>query len=332
MEKLCRRHRFALVHALRIPYEGIIAAIAELHVPMVVSTWGSDLKLQADGRVASHARETLARCDGFMADSSADVQVAEAFGLSRSTPRLVVPGNMGLDLAVFRRLLTETGTGSATRPPVVVYPRGVSPYVDHETFLDAIPRVLERRSDARIICLGLRRSQSAVRRAESLGSAVTVANFLPQEDLWRLYARASVVVSPALSDGTPNSVIEAAALGAIPVVSDLPWVGEAFAEPAHCYSVEQGNPEAMAQAIVQALAVPGAVRQRNIDTMAARFGAEQSLDLVIDFYAELVQLRHHRHLADWLAGTRELRRPQSGSRVHRPRHAGDRRERSAAKP
>ena len=40
-----------LVHALRIPFEGMLASITPAGIPLVISTWGNDLTLHAHGSV-----------------------------------------------------------------------------------------------------------------------------------------------------------------------------------------------------------------------------------------------------------------------------------------
>jgi hypothetical protein len=36
-----------LVHAMRIPYEGMLAAVADLPTPLIISVWGNDFTLHA---------------------------------------------------------------------------------------------------------------------------------------------------------------------------------------------------------------------------------------------------------------------------------------------
>lgn len=287
LEHLHREHPLTLVHALGIPFEGISATLADVRVPMVVSTWGQDLQAQAHGRIAEHARRTLTRCNGFMADISSDVPLAESFGLSASTPRLVVPGNMGLDVPLLRAILTRGPQGE--RRPLVVYPRGISAFVDVATFVEAIPGVLSKRPDARIVCVGMGRDQWAVEQARAFGTSVELVDFMSQDELWKLFAHASVVVSPARSDGLPNSVLEATALGAVPVVYQLPYAEELMAAPVQGYAVPHGDVEALTAATVEALSVPAAARRANADIVFARYGAEPNLERVTEFYDQLVR-------------------------------------------
>lgn len=289
LERLASDIDLRIVHALRIPFEGIAATMANTDLPIVVSTWGSDLQVQATGRIAEHARRTLLRCDGFMADNSADVNLAEAFGLPKRTPRLVVPGNMGLDVqSMIGVLHTSSSFRSPMRHPLVVYPRGMSGYMDVETFLQSIPLILKNRPDCKFICVGLTGHRSARNMARAIGSSITLVDFMSQSDLWRVFSDAAVVVSPGRSDGLPNSVLEATSLGAIPVVYDLPSVNEILASPVHGYSVGHGDAADMARAVVSALSIPSEIRQANMKEMASRFGDAQGCERVMDFYNDII--------------------------------------------
>ncbi|SFF76594.1 Glycosyl transferases group 1 [Actinopolymorpha cephalotaxi] len=262
--------------------------MTRLDAPTIVSTWGQDFQGQAKGSVLDHARHALRSCDGFMADNHADVRLAKEFGLPETTPSLVVPGNMGLATADLRAALAASSTSSkGDRAPLVVFPRGARSYIDYETFVDAIPRVLELRPDARVVCIGLGRNQQAAQKAVSFGSSVTLMEQVPQKDLWRLFAEAAVVVSPGRTDGLPNSVIEAAALGAVVVVYELVSLVEVLEPPMLGYTVPQGDEGAMAKAIVDALDTPAERRNQNIEVTIDRFEAQTSLRRVLDFYGQV---------------------------------------------
>ncbi|HEX5808071.1 MAG TPA: glycosyltransferase, partial [Anaerolineales bacterium] len=87
-----------LVHAMRIPYEGMLAADAYTGTPLMVSTWGNDFTLHASStRLMSHyTRWTMQVVDALHADCQRDVRLAKKWGLDVEKPVLVAPGNGGV--------------------------------------------------------------------------------------------------------------------------------------------------------------------------------------------------------------------------------------------
>src|SRR5512133_854045 len=81
-----------LVHALRIPFEGMLASWTPPGVPLVVSIWGNDLTLHARGSssMAGLTRKTLARADALVADAERDIRLGRAWGFEMDKPTLVV--------------------------------------------------------------------------------------------------------------------------------------------------------------------------------------------------------------------------------------------------
>ena len=80
---------------------------------------------------------------------------------------------------------------------------------------------------------------------------------LPDDDaIAELYRRATVAVSVPSSDGMPQSVLEAMACGAVPVLSDLPSLREWVSDGREAFFVPIGDSTALSQAIVRLLDDP----------------------------------------------------------------------------
>ena len=128
-----------LVHALRIPYEGMLAAYTPPEIPFAVFIWGNDLTLHAPSSplLSAATRRVLARADGLMADAARDLRLAHQWGLLENVPVEEVPSSGGLDMAEINALLASPHprrTGSprqnshpqpARHPPGVCAPGGV---------------------------------------------------------------------------------------------------------------------------------------------------------------------------------------------------------------
>lgn len=258
-----------MVHALRIPFEGMLALSTPPEIPLAVSIWGNDLTMHAAGSsaMAGWTRRVLARADALMADTARDIRLAQAWGWDAVKPSLVTPGNGGLDLGEIHAArsmpFAADGLEEAFRPdparPLVINPRGFrTGSVRQDTFFQAAQLVLDRRPEVRFACAAMAGQREALQWVERLGlqKNVTLLPTLPQPDLWRLFARAAVTVSISQHDGTPNSLLEGMALGAFPVAGDIESLREWITPGVNGLLVEPDKPQAAAEAILLALDTP----------------------------------------------------------------------------
>ena len=227
-----------LVHALRIPFEGMLASFTPEKYPLLVSTWGNDLTLHAGGlkRMTDWTRKTLQRANGLMADADRDLKLAADWGYSEAHPVLMVPGNGGLDLEYFqelneRRLQKKISSGSQVYR--IINPRGFRPgSVHQDVFFNAIPGILKKIPNVQFICTAMAGQPAAERWVRELGieSHVQLLPYLPQKELWDWYQSCDLYLSLSSHDGTPNTFLEAIACGCFPVVGDIPslryWITE----------------------------------------------------------------------------------------------------------
>ena len=255
-----------LVHALRVPFEGMTAAWANPPVPLIVSTWGNDLTLHAPSSpgMAWLTRRTLQRAAALVSDCQRDVRLAAEWGFAADQPTAVLPGNGGLDEAFFDtadsgkpqdRGLAELFQSLTDEQPLIVNPRGFRTYVRNDVFFECLPRVLQRVPDARVACPAMAGSPLAMQWLQELGLAdhVSLLGQLEAEDMAQLMRRAAVSVSPSEHDGTPNSLLEAMASGALPVAGDLESVREWLSDGYNGLLVDPANAGELAQSILRGL-------------------------------------------------------------------------------
>lgn len=299
--RLVRHLQPDLVHALRIPFEGMLAAYAPAEFPLAVSIWGNDLTLHGRGSRGMRRRteRTLQRADGLAADARRDVRLAHQWGFAGQKPVLVVPGSGGIDLV-------ETGTARAlpafTELPdlpedalLVVNPRGFRPgSVRNDIFFQAIPMVLERVPGTYFLCAAMRGQAEAEQWLETLrlGPQVRLLPYLPQEHLWALFQRAAVSVSVSAHDGTPNSLLEAMALGCFPIAGDIESLREWIVPGVNGLLVEPDKAQALAEALVLALESPAlrdAAAELNRDIIRERAEVNLVRSQIAVFYERLMQ-------------------------------------------
>jgi hypothetical protein len=261
-----------LVHALRIPYEGMLASFTPPGIPLAISIWGNDLTLHArqNGWMADMTRRALLRADGLHTDAQRDLRLARQWGFPENRPSLVTPSNGGIDLTLLtgcrEPLPAELEARIPAGRPLVINPRGVRAYTCTGTFFQSIPLVAERMPEVLFVCPGMAGETEAERWVErlKLNDHVVLLPGLPQSQLWGLFSRCPVSVSLTTHDGTPNTLLEAMACGSFPIAGDIESLREWLIPGQNGLLVEPQNPAAAAEAIVQALE-NDALRQKAVE-------------------------------------------------------------------
>jgi glycosyltransferase involved in cell wall biosynthesis len=244
-----------LVHAMRIPYEGMLAAAAlanRRRSPLLVSVWGNDFTLHAPASawLGAQTRQALGRADALHSDCQRDVRLAQQWGLAVEKPTIVLPGGGGLQMALF-----HPPSQPPAGPPVVINPRGWRAYVQNAAFFQAMPLVLAQRPEVRFICSAMAEEVLAQNWVRSLGlqAAVELLPPLPRPQMAEQFQRAQIVVSPSTHDGTPNTLLEALACGCYPIAGDIESLREWITPGVNGLLVDPCDPQALAGAILQAL-------------------------------------------------------------------------------
>ena len=288
-----------IVHALRIPFEGMLAASLPEKYRLVVSIWGNDLSLHAHTSflMASRTRRTLQRADGLTADAASDVQLASKWDLRDHTPHIVVPGSGGLDLKYLSNTPDRSVLIKYNLPqncPLVINPRGFRPgSVHQDVAFKSIPFILQKMPDTHFIFTGMHGQHQAEKWVRDLRieKNVSLLPFLPQADLWALYAQSRAYVSLSSHDGTPNSFLEAIACGCFPIVGDIPPLQEWIKQGKNGYLVDPRDIQAAANAVVSALhddTLHDQARNINREMVAARANVHQTRKIVQDFYHKVL--------------------------------------------
>jgi len=250
-----------LVHALRIPYEGLLARFTPNDIPLAVSIWGNDLTLHANhSRLMRQAtRETLQRANGLHTDTQRDMRLAHEWGFPPSGVELIVPGNGGIDLELLDRSLEPLPAEVEALIPadhdLIINPRGLRTYTRTDTFFKSIPLILQKQPKTAILCASMAGEPEAKRWANVIHADQRVVLLPPltQAQLWSLFRRCPVSISVTTHDGTPNTLLEAMACGSFPVAGDIETLHEWISPGENGLLVNPGSPQDLASAVVQAL-------------------------------------------------------------------------------
>lgn len=242
-----------LVHAMRIPFEGMIAAEADPPMPLLISVWGNDFTLHAKStkRMGKYTRKALRRTDALHTDCHRDIRIAKKWKFDEHKPSFVLPGAGGIQLDKFY----PPDQGDVSQRPKIVNPRGYRAYIKNSTFFKAIPRVLRKHRDALFLCPNMAKEANAHEWVERLGieAAVELQPRLTREEIAEQYRAAQIVLSISTHDGTPNSFLEAIACGCFPIAGDIESLREWITDGVNGYLVNPYDHKALAKAILSAL-------------------------------------------------------------------------------
>lgn len=289
-----------LVHALRIPFEGMLASSLPEGIPLLISTWGNDLTLHARGSflMGWKTRQALARADGLFSDTRRDIRLAQDWGLRSSCPTITIPGNGGLDLREIQTLQKKPQVISdflRNHHPVIINPRGFRPGSVHQNiFFQSLPAVIREFPQAVFLCTGMQGQEEAMRQVEMLGikQHVILLPYLSQSDLWNLYRQSQVYVSLSSHDGTPNTLLEAMAFGCLPVCGDIESIREWIEEGQNGLLVNPMDAQAAGQAILQACrnqALQKKAKKVNKKIIQTRANARTNQKVIKTFYEKFSQ-------------------------------------------
>ena len=240
-----------LIHAMRIPYEGMMAADAYNGTPLIVSTWGNDFTLHAPStRLMSHyTRWTMQVADALHADCQRDVRLAREWEFGHGKPALVAPGNGGIRTEIFYP------PEHPVEAPVIINPRGFRPYVRNDVFFRALPLVLSKQPQAKFLFTLMAGEPQALQWMQELNisQAVELLPPMSHREMAECFRRAQIVASPSIHDGTPNTLLEGIACGCFPAAGDLESLREWITPNKNGLLFNANDPQSIADAILTAI-------------------------------------------------------------------------------
>jgi L-malate glycosyltransferase len=280
-----------LINAHFVPNYGWMALRLGIS-PWVISTWGSDILVNA--RVSPlhrwRARRVL---------RGADLVTSDAMMLSDAVKKLAgedlnlltVP--MGIDRALF-----DDGDGRHRREKVILHNRNLENVYDLPTVLHGLAGFFKMFPDWRARLAGdgsLRGELMEMSRTLGIDQKVEFLGRLPREQLMTELKGAQIYLSASLSDSTSVSLLEAMALGVYPVLSDIVANREWIPGAPWAQFFTPGQPDGLAKALFEALAMPQSSRQSALKDNRSKIadGAiwENNMARVRRSYLELLEQR-----------------------------------------
>lgn len=287
VRRLVRRIAPDLLHAHFLTSNGLVAAATGFH-PLVVSARGSDVH----SSMGRPARRALIR----FVMRRADLVNPVSAELARKIAALGIPAAKTLCLTQgieWRRLAVPRPPAPEGLVRMICTRRLEHPY-QPLTIVAALAEVAAAGIAFRFTFAAGGRDEAAVRRAVEvarLSDRVTFLGGYAAAELPGLLAAADVYVSTSLWDGTSQSLLEAMAAGAYPVVTDCAANSEWLRGGEDGLLVPSDDAPALAGALVRAARQPAAwsaAAERNRRVVAERGDRETNLRLIGAEYARLV--------------------------------------------
>jgi glycosyltransferase involved in cell wall biosynthesis len=282
-----------LVHAMRIPFEGMLASRIAFPAPLLISIWGNDFTLHAPANpwMGRLTRQALGVASAVHADCQRDIRLAHQWGFPAQRPAIVLPGAGGIQLDVF---YPAEGTDPFIEPVWVINPRGIRAYIRNDTFFKAVPLILDQSPGTQFICIGMAGQPQAEGwlRDYRLAANVRLTGQQTRQQMAEWFRRSQVAVSPSTHDGTPNTLLEAMACGVFPIAGDLESLREWIEPGINGLLVNPDDPRDLADAVLQALRQPdlrARAREINTQMVAERADHGRVMRRAADFYQTLIK-------------------------------------------
>jgi hypothetical protein len=252
-----------MIHSLETQASGYLTLQARKHFgtspfpKWMLTPWGSDLNLF--GRLQAHRDricEILKTIDFYCPKSNRDIQLARQYGFSGEVMP-ILPGNGGVDVAAAREFWQGAPSGRT-----LIMLKGYQNWAGRALFglraLRLIPDLLQgftimiyaANEDVRI---------AAELFSQDTGIPTKIVKDCPHNEMLALYGRARLSIGISITDGVPNSLLEAMICGAFPVESEGSCASEWIEHGKTGMIVVPEDPVAIAAALRVALTDDGLV-------------------------------------------------------------------------
>jgi glycosyltransferase involved in cell wall biosynthesis len=305
LNRLMRDIRPDLLHAMRIPQEGMVAAEAKRLIgpvrstPLLVSVWGDDFTYHARSSpmMVSLTRTTMRKADALHADCRRDIKLGFDWGLRIDTMTMVEPGNGGIRLDAFSNEKQAFSIIQKYSLPkdafFILNPRGIRNVARTDTFFRAIPIIKKEIPNAHFLAVKMAESGEAMDWVRSLGigNCVSLLPAMSMEEMPEVFRLSPVMVSLTMHDGLPNVLLEAMACGSYPVCGDLESLREWIDDGRNGSLVPAGDPKMVAGTIIRVASDAKLRRQaaeRNRANIAERAEWNSVMGRVEEFYRAML--------------------------------------------
>ena len=257
LARLIRSLRPNVVHSLEMQHSAYLTLQARnrlgSHFPAwIYSSWGSDLYYF--GQQEAHRekiRAVLSGCDYHISDCNRDLRLAREFGFN-GVSLGVFPGPGGYPISAMRKL----ADGVTSKRKLIIV-KGQDHWAGRALIaLEAIHRCADVLSEYKVCVYYTTPGVAEVVRHIHRMTGMNIRALKgqrPHDEIITLMGQTRVALALAVTDGTPNSMLEAMIMGAFPIQSDTGATGEWIEDGRNGFMVQSEDVAGVEVALRRAL-------------------------------------------------------------------------------
>ncbi len=256
---------------------------------------GSDLALaRLDPKLAPRIARVLRACDQLVSDNEQDFSFALDMGVRAEQISTLgtVPGTGGVDVD----LLARSWAGPPSTRRMILWPKAYeeSPCSKALPVFEAMKVCWDRIQPCEIHMLAVTPQVRMWYRTlpPHIRAHCHMDERVPRARVLDLMVQARVMLAPSLVDGTPNTMFEAMAAGALPVVSPLDTIRPVVQHERNALFARNLYPDEIAAALCRAMSdddLVDAVAQRNLDLVRRLADRSTIRPRVVAYYEKLAE-------------------------------------------
>ena len=236
--------------------------------------------------------EVLRACDQLLSDNTQNFRIARELGVREEQLSSIgtVPGTGGIDI----KGLAGKWEGQPSTRRVILWPKVYEwPWSKAMPIYEALRLCWERIQPCEVDMLATTPDAKMYywTLPEQMRQACRLRDRVPRSEALDAMTRARVMLAPSLVDGTPNSMFEAMAAGALPIVSPLETIIPVVKDEENVLFARNLYPEEIAAALVRAMTddkLVDEVARRNLELVTRIANRDEVRPRVIKFYESLV--------------------------------------------
>ena len=216
---------------------------------------GSDLALSRfDAARATRLATVLRTADTILSDNNVNFEIALDWGVKpeQLSPLGTVPGTGGVDVD----LLAAHASGPPSTRTTIVWPKAYEcPWSKALPVFEALSQHWHRLPPCEIHMLATVEETRMWFHAlpTAIKKACHMDDRIPRDELLSLMGHSRVMLAPSLVDGTPNSMFEAMATGAFPILSPLATIRPLLTDGRNVLFARNLYPDEIGDALARAM-------------------------------------------------------------------------------